>query len=271
MICRALIFVFMFVFAAASFAFAHCKSPVDGKPLLLDALYAPASGVKIDGNLDEWHGVPFAKIDSEKQISFKDGDFVWQGSADCSGEIAFLWDEKYLYFAVRVNDNVAAAPREPSLLWESDSVEIVLDNYNLISGFELFPESSLCMRGISGGVHYQFGVSPFLTKKNFPFLFNWCNPDPLRKMSLCDDYIKVASYISEPYRGYVIEGAIRLSKCPYLDVSRNRTIGFNWAINDCDGGNKRNLQMTWSGHESHGNAGYAGDLRFSEKQASGRK
>ncbi len=62
-----------------------------------------ASGVTIDGKLDEWNLESPAVVDQAEQV-IRDLSF-WQGANDCSAKFYLAWDETNLYMAADVTED----------------------------------------------------------------------------------------------------------------------------------------------------------------------
>ena len=74
----------------------------------------------------------------------------WNGAADLGGEYAAAWDDTYLYLSVKVTDDQFVQNLSGKMLYEGDSVEILVDT-NLLGDFYV---QSL------DGDDFQLGISP---------------------------------------------------------------------------------------------------------------
>jgi hypothetical protein len=111
-------------------------SPAPNGPLLAQAEgvaqvtpYAEASHpprtITVDGDLSDWAGVPEIAISSKNLVQ---GEF--KDDADGSARAQIAYDDRFLYVAVRVRDNVVVsniAPDDIKAHWRTDSVEIDVD------------------------------------------------------------------------------------------------------------------------------------------------
>lgn len=84
-------------------------------------LEAPRAGeVVIDGDLSEWDMTKTLKVVEQSQIT--DQLEHWDGEDDCAMEVAVMWDENYLYFAVIISDADPFVYREGFPLDELDAI-----------------------------------------------------------------------------------------------------------------------------------------------------
>ena len=85
------------------------------------------SGIKVDGNLDDWTGDPTFTLNDKAQLAFKLSSSSWSGPADLSGEIWTGWTPEGLYFAVKVVDDVHVQKSSDENIWHGDYVEWQFD------------------------------------------------------------------------------------------------------------------------------------------------
>jgi hypothetical protein len=80
-------------------------------------------GVVLDGRLDEWQGTRMAPL--IYPIGF-------EGNApkDLASELGFMWDDDYLYLAVKTQDNEHHQPYGGDIVWSADNVEIFLGDWS---------------------------------------------------------------------------------------------------------------------------------------------
>lgn len=89
----------------------------------VDAIARQVSNpVMVDGNLGEWAGYSTVAID---QLTL--GAEQWGGPADLSGNVAFTWDDTYLYMAIDRRDEVHIQENTGETLFRGDVVELWLD------------------------------------------------------------------------------------------------------------------------------------------------
>jgi cellulose/xylan binding protein with CBM9 domain/Big-like domain-containing protein len=79
---------------------------------------------KIDGKLTDWSKLPIVCTQPEE---FRiDGKRVWQGIKDNQFSIGTVYDDKYLYIAVKVTDDEYNSVKEKQP-WDQDGIEIRID------------------------------------------------------------------------------------------------------------------------------------------------
>ncbi len=81
-------------------------------------------GLTIDGELSEWENLPAITLDSASHLLTDSA--LYDGNADLSGAIHFVWDSLYLYAAGRFADDCFAV----GAAWTSDRVNFVFDFRN---------------------------------------------------------------------------------------------------------------------------------------------
>jgi hypothetical protein len=85
---------------------------------------------KVDGVLDEamWRTVPMANINKAEQVHNVDSAAKpWKGVVDLSATLQYAWDEKYLYAAIKVTDDIAGALKQDDNLWAQDGLQFLVD------------------------------------------------------------------------------------------------------------------------------------------------
>ncbi len=88
-----------------------------------------AAPPSIDGVLDEadWKRAPVQRLDQKQQYFTLDKDVLWKGAADLSATMRYLWDEKFLYVAVDVSDDVFSNTKQDGELWAGDGLQFLID------------------------------------------------------------------------------------------------------------------------------------------------
>ncbi len=82
-----------------------------------------SGGITIDGFLRDWSGsLPILRLGKAELESGSLGD-----KEDFGGEVRMVWDEKALYFSVRVRDQDLVARRVGQHIWMDDIFELYLD------------------------------------------------------------------------------------------------------------------------------------------------
>ncbi len=103
----------------------------------------------IDGYLDEWEGVPAIVLDQKKHCL---GQIRWEGPEELSGAMRIMWDEKALYFALDVTDDILHRNPKPYSVWENDSCQFVFDTLlNGPRGYIGLRDYNLCVSKLPEG------------------------------------------------------------------------------------------------------------------------
>ena len=80
-------------------------------------------GITIDGQLDDWAGVTAHATNTGERVKYKPE--AWSGPKDCSYETRIGYDDKNLYLAIDVADDVIVT--EGARTWQRDGVKVVWD------------------------------------------------------------------------------------------------------------------------------------------------
>lgn len=100
---------------------------------------------RLDGQLGEWDSAQWMPLVYPVGFDARDTD-------DLSSEVAFLWDDAFLYMAVKTHDNEFYQPYAGDIVWSADNVELFLDDWSWgLSFTEKGPEVFL---------YWGVGVSP---------------------------------------------------------------------------------------------------------------
>ncbi|GAK55127.1 carbohydrate-binding family 9 [Candidatus Vecturithrix granuli] len=90
--------------------------------------------ITIDGNLDEWRAAAPLFVHPENRLSgltFFARDYgaemQWQGLADFSAAWQMLWDDRFLYLAVKVFDDQIVPVHALGSFWNGDTVSFQID------------------------------------------------------------------------------------------------------------------------------------------------
>jgi len=181
--------------------------------------------VRIDGRLDEWD------LSTPVLLSNRQGTSV-QGSirddVDLSAEVYSMFDERNVYFAADVTDDVLAAPFSGTSIWQNDCIELRFDCRRDSFGAGQFGEPG----------DYQIVVSP--TERDGAAQFHVYRN--VRTAHLCAAS-EVACHRGDD--GYVLEGRFPLAAFEGMDGSAGKLIGFNVSV--CDNDGKSFTQHLWSG------------------------
>lgn len=182
----------------------------------------------IDGDLAEW--------DPSVAVSLNAGTAAYLASqqiptlADTSSQVMSQWDDNWLYFGARIEDDVLL--RDSQEIWLDDGIELALDGANdLISGN---PDD------------HQFNVASDGTLREFGI-----NEVPGARVA-----------VARRAGGYDVEVAVPASLVHSGSLQEGKVMGFTVGlIDDDDGGDRRGPQdsyMIWVGDNTvSGAAGYA--------------
>ena len=125
---------------AAEAAAAEAKSPsdktADSKPLYA----APKISPTLDGDLSDWAKTTPVTLPLSGKAPERYAN--WQGKKDLSAQFYLGWDERNLYFAAAVTDDVFHQPFAGENIWEGDCIQVAMDllrtsSYDKEYGFAL--------------------------------------------------------------------------------------------------------------------------------------
>lgn len=86
--------------------------------------YMPQEDFRKDGELDEWKKFPAINLKKHaRQICDVYGKHVFPGAAEVGGKIWIAWNEKYLFIAAELDDEIH---HQKFPLWQGDSIQIGL-------------------------------------------------------------------------------------------------------------------------------------------------
>ncbi len=230
------------------------------------------SPIQIDGDLSDWSGVKGFTMAQEKFFFVGQGmsSAKWKGPQDLSAVFKVQWDEKYIYIAVEVTDDVVTEPHGSLVKsmetgsWDDDGVELMFDNDGC----------GMPRYYIGDPMHHEFH---FVYSSFRPYIFDnfWKKmpgaPQPL--FTLPDGSTEPLAYPGEvmaknevtevfskpPYdgasafkrteRGYNLEVRMSLPGAKMVAINEGgHPIGFDVAINDNDQGKgPLKQQLHWSG------------------------
>ncbi len=92
-----------------------------------------SSAVTIDGNLNDsdWAHAPVTRLDATDQYFVFNIKGLrpepWDGPADLSGDLRWLWDDEHLYLAVEVTDDQHASGKQAGRVWQQDGLQMLID------------------------------------------------------------------------------------------------------------------------------------------------
>lgn len=182
----------------------------------MNCLKVPYADTKpiIDGKLDEWTDDTDIVLDGKVQpVQIPN----WKGIDDLSGKTWMKWDEKYLYLAALVNDNVHYETQDDTFMWQGDSIQVAIDPW----------------RSKGAGLNGYFEMGFALTNAGKTQKWRWIAPANFLVGQA--DYIKYAA--SSIGTKIYYEAAIPWSSMVNYDdkIEPGRVMGFSNIINENDG------------------------------------
>lgn len=250
------------------------KPSIASSPYSWATYYAPkrTMPVTIDGDLSEWESVKGFTMDQEKFFYVGQGmsSKRWGGPRDLSATFKVVWDEQYIYVAVRVIDDKVNEPSGTLVKtmetgsWDDDGVELMFDNDG----------SNMSRYYIGDPMHHEFH---FVYSATHPYVFDnfWRyqagapqpmftlpngEKEPLAFANEVMDKNEITSRFADaPYHGtcafkrtadgYNLEVRMALPGAQMKPIyDGGRAIGFDVAINDNDEGKgPLKQQLHWSG------------------------
>lgn len=176
------------------------------------------SPLKIDGQGNDWPGMPAERIGSDR---------LAQGSDAAGFEAAFklCWDDNHLYVLVDVSDKTPMKNDQPGpMLWSGDGLELFIGSEELDKGGQLlFTDRHILLSASAkeeNRFHYlnapeQYGCTMEVTPK-------------------------------EGGSGYILEAAIPW-KALACQPEPNKEFLFDLAVDDSLNGTRRDKQLMWNG------------------------
>jgi Carbohydrate family 9 binding domain-like len=191
--------------------------PIKGASDDVPAFDVPrVEGVTIDGEADDWEG---RGLDAGF-LAGSDGEVY--GAGDLSVEAKLGWDERGLVVMVRVRDDVADESDDVESLWSADSVEFFVST------------------GVGSDQRYQVLVSPGADKQRGGAQ-QWFY-DYRRDRSGGEPTFEYACVVDEG--GYRVELLLPWANLG-IDPKGGETIGFQFYVNDRDGGDNTKKTVWW--------------------------
>jgi len=191
-----------------------------------------ADAVEIDGVLSEWATISPVRIEGAEMAIL--GAEAWSGNADCSGTVRMAWDEKNLYVAATIIDDIRLnkhSYRTGGAIWNGDCLGLWISTD---------PKAGK-RRERMDETDAEIGFSPGNADNEKEMLF-------LR----AGGYVKlvragniVVQTRSDP-DGYVVEASIPWKVLNGYAPKKKDVLWMNLAIDDADIDN-RETQMVFSG------------------------
>ncbi len=120
-----------------------------------------AGPVELDGDLADWSGVTWFKVDQKSSVVYGAG--AWNWAQDLSYQVAFAWEPKAILIALDVRDDAHLQEKRGADMWEGDHVELWLDA-------DLFGDYR---EAVNSNDDFQLGLSPGNFKDLPPEVHVW--------------------------------------------------------------------------------------------------
>ena len=206
---------------------------------------------KIDGNISsgEWSGMWVSAYKSADVKSIAG----WGGETDISFDAVLQYDEKNLYLAAVVKDDVHFNVETPNRIWSGDSIQFAIEDGIMMGDAVQVP-----------GMESNFTEIGIALANDKPVVYRFKSQDnalPLDVITECDCAIKRESGKT------IYELAIpwtELFRSNYV-LDDSRILGFSMLVNDNDGGGRRGWIEYNSGVGMTKNAMLFGKLNFVKK------
>ncbi|MCO6451280.1 MAG: hypothetical protein J5I90_10885 [Caldilineales bacterium] len=167
-------------------------------------------GIRIDGNLDDWAGIPATQV-----TIVQSGLENYSGAGDLSVNVRLAWDEANLYYSIDVIDDVHVQEMSGFSLYNGDSSELWIDS-DLPTDFD---------SAIITGDDFQIGFSPGNATGNPAEAAVWY---PQRRPEWNQQIVAAAALRGG---GYALEAAIPWTM---LNVQPRSGLVLGYAINAND-------------------------------------
>lgn len=202
---------------------------------------------EIDADLFDWQKIipPFTTLTTSRTLRIAKGK-KWNGPSDLSGQIFLSWDEKNLYLAAEVTDDIFVQDQKGKDLWRADSITLGFDILNNIS-------RRFC------NWRYDSDDREIILALTQDGPQAWCTDG--RRKGLMPDTLRLA--IVRKDSRILYEAAIPW-KFLKFKPEIGKVIGFDIAINDSDGKGRKASQVWALGLMSRDcpSPRWFGDLKF---------
>jgi GH18 family chitinase len=176
------------------------------------------SGIKVDGNLDDWTGAPTFTLNDKSQLAFKMSSSSWAGPKDLSGQIWTGWTADGLYFVVKVVDDIHVQTSADENLWHGDYVEWQFDT-------QLEKDRD---RKSMNSDDYQIGVSAGDFASVAPAAYAWFNGSEAAGL------LKVQQAQVQTPDGYILEIFFPKDLLKGITLEDKAVFGMNVSLSDAD-------------------------------------
>lgn len=178
----------------------------------------------VDGELDDWRSSDNSIKLNEENVSI--GSIM--NSGDSSAKIDIKWDNKSLYIACNIKDNMPMMNSYKGAdSWQGDAVELMLG---------LNPGDNPGRINFSAD-DVQLLLNPGNGKDKKPFIWNFTKRI----------YMKGEIAVVKNDNGYIIETSIPFSQFKGFKPAVGKQYSLNIALDDADDGGTRKSQSVWSG------------------------
>ncbi|MBN1410399.1 MAG: hypothetical protein JW969_06110 [Spirochaetales bacterium] len=176
------------------------------------------SGIKIDGNLNDWKSDPFMILSKDENIVYKANPDVWEGPRDFSVKLYAGWNEGSLHLAAEITDNQISQDAVGEGMWAGDYLELQFDA-------ELAADYS---DDVLSDDDFQLGFSPGNFTSVPKDLVVWVG-------EISEKYLSSIKYaIKETAVGYNVELEIPSGVLKGLVFEKGAVFGMNINPSDCD-------------------------------------
>jgi hypothetical protein len=199
----------------------------------------------LDGTLTDpaWQTAPAVVIDQGNHFCpLRKTTASWSGAADLSAKARFLWDDKYLYLGVEVQDDKAGALKADEPIWAQDGLQFLVDPAR---------EST-----VKPG-KYDYAVA--LGAKG-PQAWCYLTADPIQAPVREATDIRVSAKRTDEKTGSITyEVAIPWHRVAPFQPRAGANLGFTLIFNE-DDGQGRDSFLAWFGNAHTKQVDTAGDL-----------
>lgn len=194
------------------------------------------SGIKVDGQLDDWPAEPTFTLADRSQIVYTAPGAKWDGPKDLSALLWTGWADDGLYLAARVTDDQISQTQTGVNIWQGDYLELQLD-----TGLEAdYNDTKM------SDDDFQLGFSLGDFGKTPPTTFVWFGPISAAQLA----HIQQAQ--TKTAEGYTIEVFIPKELLPQITLKEGAAFGMNINPSDSDGA-PQELMMSTSSTRALGN------------------
>ncbi|MCE5240342.1 hypothetical protein LLH23_17900 [bacterium] len=182
----------------------------------------PDPPIAVDGNLDEWAGVPNALEVRGKEHATHNAT-TWIGPDDLGATLHLAWRQEGLYLAAEVTDDVVLQQQRDEKLYQGDHIEWFID---------LAPDAEPG-RGTFGKGQFQLAFSPGNFKRTGDLLVD-IKPEVYCYQPKGLDVSSVKFAAVQTPRGWTMEALAPFALLGLSGPAANVPLSVQVAISDCD-------------------------------------